>query len=772
MTAERSSEQDALAQTAIVTPGLPASLTAGIDGLSPDEVAAARARGAVNRTRIRTSRSLASIISANIFTRFNAILSVLLALVLIFGSPRDALFGIVLVLNSAIGIIQEWRAKITLDRLSIITATRVRVLRAGAFVDLSPEDIVQGDAVMLSAGDQVPADGEVLAQQGLEVDEALLTGESALVPKRPGEKVMSGSVVMAGQGLFRATTVGDAAYAAQLAAEARLFHLTRSELQDSINLLLRIISWAMVPVALALFLAERNVSGSVPTAAVATVSGLVGMIPQGLVLLTSMSFAIGVVRLGRLKALVQELPAVETLARVDVVCFDKTGTLTTGRLTLEQIEPVGGTDAAVAKAAAGAFSRAFGATSDPMFEAIARAAPDPGWQVSDTIPFSPQRRWSAARFVGQGAWAIGAPEVILGQTTTNGGLRDKAQDLARSGVRLLVLARGDDTMSVDHPGTFEPVAFVILREELREDAPETIAYFRTQGVALKVISGDSPLTAAAVARAAGVSDTSDPVDGGTLPEDESALADITETHTVFGRIGPQQKKAMVAALQARGHTVAMLGDGVNDVLAIKQADLGLTVGSGAPASKAVAQIILTDGRFSVLPGIVAEGRRILANIELVAVLFITKTTYATLLIVAVSLLVWPFPFLPRHFTLIDAFTIGTPAFFLSLGSSKQVFRAGLLRRILRIAVPAGALVALAVLGSLAATGKGLALESQRTIATLVVSVLGLGILALVARPLLSWRGVLVLAMAAGVALAFALPLSRAFFALSLSGLWP
>lgn len=745
-------------------PALLAPLLDGLKGLSPDEIAAARASGAVNRSRVRTSRSLVSIVVANVFTRFNAILSTLLVVILMFGSPRDALFGIVMVLNAAIGIVQEWRAKATLDRLSILTAARVRVWRGGMLEGIAPVEVVQGDVVILEAGDQVPADGTVLAQQGLEVDEALLTGESAPVPKHPGDKLMSGSVVMAGQGVARATTVGDAAYAAQLAAEARVFHLTHSELQHSINLLLRIITWAMGPVALVLFLTERSVSGSVQTAAVATVSGLVGMIPQGLVLLTSMSFAIGVIRLGRRRAPVQELPAVETLARVDVVCFDKTGTLTTGRLALERIEPIG--EGSGAEAAAAAFARAFGGAADPMLEAIEKALPDPGWPVSDAIPFSPQRRWSGARFDGHGGWVIGAPEVVL--AGGHDGLLARAQGLARSGLRLLVLARAGDGMRAEYPGPLTPEAFVLLREELRSDAPETIAYFRDQGVALKVISGDSALTAAAVAQAAGVPDTTDPVEGAALPDDAVALADTMEAHTVFGRIGPQQKRAMIAALQARGHTVAMLGDGVNDVLAIKQADLGLTVGAGAPASKAVAQIILTDGRFSVLPGIVAEGRRILANIERVAVLFITKTTYATLLILAVSLLDWPFPLLPRHFTLIDVFTIGIPAFFLSLGPSKQVFRPGLLRRILRFAVPAGTLVALAVLASLAATRLGLSLESQRTLATAVVSLSGLVVLALIARPLLSWRGALVLFMAAGVGLAFALPFSRAFFALS----WP
>ena len=454
-----------------------AALVSGIEGLCPNEVAAARRRGALNRTRVRTSRSFGSIISANIFTRFNTILSILLVVILVFGSPRDALFGVVMVLNSAIGIIQEWRAKVTLDRLSIVAAARVRVLRAGVLEDVLPEDIVENDAVVLSAGDQVPADGVVLAAQGGEVDESLLTGESAPVAKHRDDRLMSGSVVMAGQVVFRATTVGEAAYAAQLATEARTFQLTRSELQDSINLLLRVITWAMAPVALALFLTERSVSGSSATAAVATVSGLVGMIPQGLVLLTSMSFAIGVIRLGRRKALVQELPAVETLARVDVVCFDKTGTLTTGRLALERIEPVGeGGREADINAFVGAFARAFGDTKDPMIEAIARALPDPAWAVSDTIAFSPLRRWSAARFDAHGTWVIGAPEVIAGGADKED-LRERARDLASSGMRLLLLARGDDTMSAEHPGPLVPVAFVHLREELRADAAETIAYF-------------------------------------------------------------------------------------------------------------------------------------------------------------------------------------------------------------------------------------------------------------------------------------------------------
>jgi len=745
------------------------ALTAGISGLNDDEVEQARARGAVNQTQAQTSRSLASIISANVFTRFNAILAVLLAVVLVFGSPRDALFGIILVLNAAIGIIQEWRAKATLDRLSIVSASKVRVIRGGVVHEISPDEIVQADAIMLGAGEQIATDGQVLTAQGIEVDESLLTGESVPVAKKSGDTVMSGSFVLAGQAVYQATKVGTQAYAAQLAQEARAFHLSRSELRDSINLLLRVISWAMGPVALALFFVEYRVAGAVAPAAVAVVSGLVGMIPQGLVLLTSMAFAIGVIRLGRRKALVQELAAVETLARVDVFCFDKTGTLTTGRLNLARIEPVG--DAAPVRQIAGAFARAFPDTHDPMLEAVARDVVDPGWKARDVVAFSPVRKWSAAGFDGHGHWVAGAPEVILGSAPADDALRAHYEQLMRAGFRVLVLAKTAGPVAPDALGLVQPVAFLLLHEELRKDAPQTIAFFHAQSVRLKVISGDSPLTAAAIAKVAGVPDTAAPMDGKTLPEDGAALALVMEEHAVFGRIGPQQKKAMVAALQASGHTVAMLGDGVNDVLAIKQADLGITVGSAASASKAVAQIILTDGRFSLLPQIVGEGRRILANIERVAVLFLTKTVYATVLILAVSLLQWPFPLLPRHFSLIDAFTIGIPAFFLSLGPSSRVFDPGLLKRVLRMAVPCGVGIATLVLLSMAATRAGYTLEQSRSLATLEISFLGLGVLAMVARPVFAWRGLLVLAMAIGVALAFALPVSREFFALSLPVLW-
>ena len=748
---------------------------AGIQGLDAQQVAKARDRGEINVAPTPTSRSLSSIIRANVFTRFNAILTLMLLAVLALGSPADALFGIILVANAAIGIIQEWRAKRTLDRLSIVVVSKVRVIRAGRIAVIPPQDIVASDVVFITAGEQIPTDGEVLAAQGLEVDESLLTGESVPVPKGPGDALLSGTVVNAGQGVYRATRVGAQAWAARLTREARSFRLSRSELHQGIDRILQVIGWIMGPVALVLFFSQRAVTGAYHEAVIATVSGLVGMIPQGLVLLTSVAFAVGVVRLGRRKALVQELPAVEVLARADVLCFDKTGTLTTGRLALEAVEPLA--DATLTERAVAAFARAFEGDDDPMLQAMAEAATDPGWQVEKIIPFSSQRRWSAVCFSQQGCWVLGAPEAIVQAAKAPPALRERIRALTSAGLRALLLAKAslvmEDAQAASLPlQGVEPQAIVLLREELRSEAAETIAFFREQGVALKVISGDNPLTVAAVARAAGILGSEAPVDGASLPEDMDALAAQVERHSVFGRIGPDQKKAMVAALQSRGHTVAMLGDGVNDVLAIKQADLGLTVGSAAPACKAVAKIVLTDGRFSTLPRVVGEGRRVLANIERVAVLFLTKTTYTTLISLMVGVLFWPFPLLPRQFSLIDAFTIGVPAFLLSLGPARQRFRPGFLGRVLRFSMPAGVVIAA---GALLAQGlaRGVfSVEVQRSLVTAVIAGLGLLVLLFVARPLLSWRGWLPLLMGAGIAAAFAWPLSREFLLLSLPPLFP
>jgi cation-transporting ATPase E len=582
------------------------------------------------------------------------------------------------------------------------------------------------------------------------------------VAKQAGASLLSGSFVVAGGGDYQATGVGAEAYARKLAAEARRFTLVRSELIEGINRILRYVTWAIPPVAVLLIVTQLHSHENVRDTVAGTVAALVGMVPQGLVLLTSIAFGVAAVTLARRQVLVQQLPAVEGLARVDVVCLDKTGTLTDGTIQFDSLVQLG--DGTLAGAALGAL--ADDETRNATLAAIGQAFPPPdGWVRQAAVPFSSARKWSAASFTGHGTWVLGAPELVL-----PGGQREllsQAAGLADTGRRVLVLACTPGSLEAESlPADLRAVAFVVLAERLRPDAAETIAYFAAQDVSLKVISGDSPRTVGAVAARAGVPHASDPVDARNLPDDPGALGQLLEEHSVFGRVTPHQKEAMVKALQARGHTVAMTGDGVNDVLALKLADIGIAMGSGAPATKAVAELVLLDGRFATLPGVVAEGRRVTANIERVANLFITKTVWATLLAVAVGVTLLPYPFLPRHLTIIDTLTIGVPSFFLALAPNPRRYIPGFTSRVLRFAIPAGSIVAAATFAAFAvADAMGLPLVQQRTAATLVALLLGLCVLVLQAIPLTWRRIVLVSAVLAGFVLLFPARVVRNFYAL-------
>src|SRR5215470_4217753 len=731
-------------------------------GLSSAQVAERRSRGLTNAGGEHTSRSVAHILRANILTRFNLILGVLLAVILVVGQPQDGLFGIVLVANALIGIVQELRAKRTLDRLAVLSAPRVRVIRDGAPRDIAVDDVVADDLVDVRAGDQLVADGVVRDSANLQADESLLTGESEPVDKQAGDRLLSGSFVVAGSGDYQATGVGAEAYARKLAAQARRFTVVRSDLVAGINQILSYVTWAIPPVAAVLIISQLHTHQTVREGATSTVAALVGMVPQGLVLLTSVAFAVAAVTLARRRVLVQQLPAVEGLARVDVVCFDKTGTLTDGTIAFDSLIRL---DASVpAEAALGAL--ADDQARNATLAAIGQAFPPPqGWARQDSVPFSSARKWSAASFAGHGTWVLGAPEIVL--AGSQDGLLRRAADLAATGQRVLALARATGSLDGQAlPQGLHAVAFIVLTERLRSDATQTIAYFAAQGVALKVISGDSPRTVGAVAARAGVPHASEPFDARDLPDDPGPLATLLEERSVFGRVTPHQKESMVQALQARGHTVAMTGDGVNDVLALKLADIGVAMGSGAPATKAVAELVLLDNKFATLPGVVAEGRRVTANIERVANLFITKTVWATLLAVAAGVTLLPYPFLPRHLTIIDSLTIGVPAFFLALGPNTRRYIPGFTSRVLRFAIPAGSIVAAATFAAFAvADALGLPLVQQRTAATLVALLLGLCVLVLQAIPLTWRRIVLVSAALAGFVLLFPVRVVRNFYAL-------
>jgi len=717
-------------------------------GLTSEEVRARVAAGQVNALPNRTSRSVWDIVRANIFTWFNLILGVLFVFMITFGSWRDALFGSIVVINAVIGIAQEMRAKITLDRLSLLTAPTARVVRDGTERDIPIAEIVIDEVVRLSPGDQIAADGDVLHSQGLEVDESLLTGESVPVLKSQGADLLSGSFVVAGAGFFQVKAVGDQAFAQRIAGEGRRYVRMRSDLQDGINGFLKVVGLGIVPMAALLIWSQWRAGVSVADGVTNTVAALVAMVPQGLVLMTSIAFAVSAVVLARRNVLVQELPAVEGLARVDVLCVDKTGAITEPQPVFLRFEPA---DAATSPHGPPPELAAFAAAvpaSNATIHAIRAALPTPiGWEVEETVPFSSARKWSAVRFADRSSWVLGAPEIVLGTSSGATAIAARATELAATGSRVLLLSRAEAPLAGERlPDALMPVGLVVLGEHVRADAPETLRYFTGQGVGVKVISGDNAATVETVAIEAGVPGASPAVDARTLPEGD-ALKEVMERTAVFGRVTPDQKRAMVTALQQGGHTVAMTGDGVNDVLALKQADLGIAMGSGTEATKAVAQLILLDGRFSTLPGVVAEGRRVTANIERVASLFMTKTVWAVVVAVVVGLFALPYPIMPRQLTLIDAVTIGIPAFFLALAPNTRRYRPGFARRVARFTLPMGVIAGAAVLLCFVATrGIGASLEQARTLDMLLLSVVGLRVIVVLERPVRGWRLGLVTAM--------------------------
>ncbi len=740
-------------------------------GLTSAEVAERRTDGRVNDVPTHTSRSVKQIVRDNIFTRFNAILGAMLAIILVVGPVQDALFGFVLVANAGIGIFEELRAKRTLDRLTLLTAPRADVVRDGAAQQVAVSQVVLDDVLEVTAGSQIVVDGEVLESQGLEVDESLLSGEADPVAKEPGAKVLSGSFVAAGAGRYRATAVGREAYAVKIAEDARRFTLTHSELRAGIDRILVYITWAIIPTAILLFISQLRSHDSWQAAMSGAVAGTVAMVPEGLVLLTSLAFAVAVRRLAQRRVLVQELPAVEGLARVDVLCIDKTGTLTLGALSVDRVETLDpDAPAAAAEEVLGALAHADAAPNATMRAIGVRyeAAPA-GWAASDTVPFSSARKWSGAAFDGHGAWILGAPDVLLASSAdVHADVMRRVAEESDAGRRLVLLASADALNGDVLPPDLRPEALVVLGDTPREEAARTLEYFRRQDVTVKVISGDNPGTVGAIARTLGLPGAEDPVDARDLPEgDLKALTDSLESHSVFGRVTPQQKRAMVSALRGAGHTVAMTGDGVNDALALKEADIGVAMGSGSQATRSVAQLVLLDSDFDALPPVVAEGRRVLGNIERTSGLYLNKTVYAMLISLATGVLTFVFPFLPRHLTLIGAITIGIPSFFLALAPNTDRFRPGFVGRVLRFAIPTGSLAAVATILSyrLALSYPGVSLEQAQTTAVMVLTFIGLLVLSILSAPLTMPRTVLIWAMAGLFLLVMILPATRTFFAL-------
>jgi cation-transporting P-type ATPase E len=734
--------------------------TSSAAGLTSEEVAKRVAAGRVNQVPRAHSRTVAEIVRANVFTPFNALLGSLLVLIVVVGPIQDALFGVVLVLNVTVGIVQELRAKHTLESLRVLTDPKAKVIRDGRRQEVAVEQVVQDDVLRFGAGDQIVVDGEVLSEDGLEIDESLITGESEPVAKQAADAVLSGSFVVAGSGLVRATDVGSHSYAAKLTADARRFTLAPSELREGINRIIKLVSFLILPTGALLFWSQLSSQHGWHQAVSGAVAGTVAMVPEGLVLLTSIAFAAAVLRLGRRRVLVQELAAVESLARVDVLCMDKTGTLTDGGMavdTLVAIAPDPDTEEALAAMAA----------ADPSPNATMRAiagrfkrAPEE-WKPAGSVAFSSARKWSAVAFDGHGAWYLGAPDMMV---------RSKLEAVDRytsAGRRTLLLARAKELTGDQLPTDLKAVAAIVMAESLRANASETLRYFVDQGVAVKLISGDDPRTVGAIAQTMGIEGAGDPFDARDLPTEAGAIGEAMKAHTVFGRVMPAQKVAMVRALRSLGHTVAMTGDGVNDALALKEADIGVAMGSGSEATRAVAQIVLLDSDLAALPPVVAEGRRVLGNIERTSGLYLTKTSYAMLLALATGVSRFAFPFLPRHLSLVAALTIGIPSFFLALAPGAERFRPGFVRRVMRFAVPAGALAGVATLlaYALARRSPGIDLGQARTTAVITLTFVGFLVLSIVATPFTGWRRLLLVSLAGAFVATMLLSGTRHFFAL-------
>ncbi len=664
------------------------------EGLTEEEVSARRADGLGNTVRETAGKSVPRILADNALTFFN-LLNILIGVALAsVGSWRNMLFLGVVISNTVIGTVQEIRAHRAIRRLKLASRSPVRVIREGEEREVTPEETVKGDLVRLRAGDRVPADAICVDGIGA-MNEALLTGESDDVTKHPGDWLMSGSFVSRGAFTVQLERVGESSYLSQLTRSAKAIKRPKSQLMLELARLIRWLSYAIVPIGLTLFWKQYRLRGN-PLADSVTqaAASMIGMIPEGLMLLTSVAMAVGVVRLSRRQTLVQELHGIETLARADVLCLDKTGTLTTGEMRLTDVIPMDG--AADDTAARRALARFLGASdiAGPTLTALAAAVPPDAQQAQPvaSLPFSSQRKLSAVSFSDGTTLILGAPSFVL-EDAYAGSLRQQAEALAADGHRVLTLCEAEGAVEGDTlPPVTRVLALIALSDCLRPHIEETLGYFAQQGVAVKLISGDDPRTVASLAKRAGVAGTEKLLDVSRATEDE--LRERCEDTVVFGRVTPERKRLLVRLLQERGHSVAMTGDGVNDIPALKAADCSIAIAGGSDAARQTAQLTLLDADFASLPQVVGEGRRVINNITQSASLFLVKTLYSLALSVALLFLPASYPFKPIQLTLVSAVTIGIPSFFLALQPNTERVRGRFLRNVVRQAVPGAAAVTL------------------------------------------------------------------------------
>ena len=736
-------------------------------GLTGEQARQRAINGWSNGMPQSASKTEKEIVLEKCLTFFNLVF-IILALVLVIGgsSIKNMTFLGVMVCNTVIGIFQEIRAKRAVDRLTLVAVQQVRTIRDGKLQKIRSSKLVRDDIVEFSAGDQICADG-ILRAGTLQVNESLVTGEEDAIVKKPGDKLKSGSFVVAGTGRVQLTRVGADSFAAKLALEAKANpHAAKSEMMRSLDKLIRVVGFGLIPIGIILFYQSFAVLGQpLRESTEGTVAALIGMIPEGLYLLTSVAMAVSALKLTQKKVLVQDMNCIETLARVDVLCVDKTGTITEAVMEVDNVVPLTDDDPEQLEQILAAIYTGVEPDNDTSRAMTEMFAGQTDWECTRRIPFTSKTKWSAAVFKEQGAFIVGAPEFIMGSRYDE--LREYVESWSGFGYRVLLVAEytGEPSTAGLIPEQLRPLALVLVSNRVRPEAEETFRYFAQQGVQIKVISGDNPVTVSEVARRAGIENADKYIDAGVLENDRDFLQAV-ETYTVFGRVTPDKKKKLIQALQKRGHTVAMTGDGVNDVLAMKQADCGIAMASGAQAASQVAQLVLLNSDFSAMPSIVAEGRRVINNIQRAATLFLVKNIFSLGLAIINSIAGLQYPLQPIHLSVISTLTIGAPSFFLAMEPNYERVQGRFLPTVFRKALPGGLTNIFVVLMAQAfMVIFGLALDQVSAVCAAILSVVGLLVLYQTCKPFGKIRKLIWWAMAAGLLICFTL--FKGFFELHL-----
>jgi len=708
-----------------------------MNGLTSKQVEEARSRGEVNIQQKEFSKPVKKIIFDNIINYFNILTVTIFLIIVLTGSFENALFIGVVFSNAFMGIVQEIRAKRTVDKLSILTAAKATVIRDGAKQTIDVEEIVKGDYIVFSQGDQISVDAVVISSDNLEVNESLITGEADAVYKRGGDNLLSGSFVVAGGAIAVATAVGMKSYAAGLTAKAKNHKRVHSEIVSGIDRILKIMSILIVPVGIALFISQHFKDVLLKENIISTAGAIIGMIPSGLVLITTVTMAVGVIRCAMRRVIVNEPPAIETLARVDTLCLDKTGTLTDGSFRVEKTIPLSDFSFDDVKSALSAFCGAF-ENKNASLAAIEAEFGSTSADVTDKLPFSSERKMSSVTIGGKGTYTLGAPEVVLKDFDID------HMSYAKEGYRVLALA-------------FEntPMALILIADNIRDSARETLEYFASYGVDIKLISGDNPATVSNIAKRLSLTGYDKYIDMSQFSDDDERIYDTACEYTVFGRVSPNQKKHIVKALQNHGRTVAMTGDGVNDVLALREADCGIAMAAGSDAAKGVAKLVMVDSDFSALPHVIAEGRTVINNLENVSSLYLVKTMFSALLSLFYIFFPGKYPIAPVHLTLIGTLSVGVPSFFLALEKNTKLITSGFTGRVLKKSVPGALLITanVIVLSFMHLFGK--ITEPQLVLYSVwLTGVISIAVLYGIARPINLFRGAVASVMALGFILGF------------------